>query len=63
MIKCDCCEKTLKVGDEYILFEEEHFCSDCYTENHITDYFLGGEFLGTDDDGVQEVIHGYEREW
>lgn len=63
MMRCDCCEKNLKIGDEYILFEGERFCSDCYTEDHTTHYFLGGEFLATEDDGVQEVVHGYERDW
>lgn len=55
-MKCDFCEKEidLKNHEPYIKFYGERACSKCYTASKITSYFVGGEFLATDDDGVEE---------
>ena len=53
-MKCDICEKDIDFKKGYIKFEGERVCSNCYTESTITSYFVGGEFLATDDDGVEE---------
>lgn len=46
---CEGCGKDLKVGDDYIRLEDdERYCSDCYEEETITHYTVGGEFVGDD---------------
>lgn len=46
---CEDCGKDLKVGDDYIRLEDdERYCSDCYEEETITHYTVGGEFVGDD---------------
>jgi len=54
---CNYCEKEIDKKDEYIAYEGERFCADCYEGSTVTSYFIGGEFLATDDDGVEE--HGF----
>lgn len=58
---CDYCEKTLTKGDSYIKFEDERICSDCSYSNTIISYFVDGEFIATDDDGV-EVYDSWDVE-
>lgn len=60
-MNCHYCEKTLYKGDSYIKFEGERTCSDCLYSDAITTYFVGGEFLATDDDGV-EVYDSWDVE-
>lgn len=55
-MKCENCEEKLRIGDVYIHdpSEDVRYCYGCYEENTITTYSVGGEFIGTDDDGVTE---------
>ena len=49
-MKCDYCEKEIKYNVSYIEFEGECICENCYETSTTTNYYVGGEFLGTDDD-------------
>lgn len=51
---CDTCEKEITKEDEYIKYKGERFCSECYESDVVVSYFIGGEFLATDGDGVEE---------
>lgn len=53
-MKCDFCEEEIVRGQSYIKFEGERACSKCCTKHTTINYYIGGEFLGTDDDGVEE---------
>lgn len=61
-MKCETCEKPLKRGDNYIEYEGERFCGDCYEGYTFRNYSVGGEFLATDDDGVAEYGHWNEED-
>ena len=52
--KCECCEEEITKKDEYIEYDGERFCSDCYQADTSTSYFIGGEYLANDGDGVVE---------
>lgn len=48
---CSCCDKDLKLGDNYIKLDEDtRYCEDCYEENSITYYTVGGEPVGDEND-------------
>lgn len=53
-MRCEICEKPLNKGDDYIEFEDDRYCGDCYEGYTNTTYTVGGEFLASDDDGVLE---------
>lgn len=61
-MKCEYCEKTLNKGDDYIEYEGERFCGDCYEGYTTTTYTVGGDFLAYDDDGVLEYSKWNEEE-
>lgn len=56
---CECCDKELSAGDTYIK-EDEHtrYCEDCYEEDTITFYTVGGESVGNDNE-----IESYDSMW
>ncbi len=56
---CECCDKDLSVGDTYIK-QDEHtrYCEDCYEEDIITFYTVGGEPVGNDNE-----IESYDGIW
>ena len=48
---CEACDKDLKPGDNYIKLDEDtRYCEDCYEENSITYYTVGGEPIGDEND-------------
>lgn len=48
---CEHCDKDLKPGDNYIKQDEDtRYCEDCYEENSITYYTVGGEPVGDEND-------------
>ena len=48
---CEACDKDLKLGDKYIKLDEDtRYCKDCYEENSITYYTVGGEPVGDEND-------------
>lgn len=47
-MKCDHCLAEIILGDNYIKDGEQRFCSDCYEEDTITNYYVGGEYQGDD---------------
>lgn len=51
---CDYCEETLTSDDRYIKYDDERYCSKCYTERIVSYYYVDGEFIETDDDGVEK---------
>lgn len=61
-MRCEHCGKPLKIGDEYIKFEGERFCDDCYQGYSIELFFIGGEYLATDDEGVERYCSWDEEE-
>lgn len=62
-MKCEYCEKELLKGDVYIHVgsEDVRYCHGCYSESTITRYSVGGEFVGTDEDGIEEY-HQMKKE-
>lgn len=56
---CEGCDKELHAGDEYIK-EDEHtrWCPDCYEEQIVTYYSVGGEPIGT-----SEEIEEFDYIW
>ena len=61
-MRCECCERELAKSDDYIKYEDERFCSNCYESEQSTLYFIEGEYLATDDDGVEEYGGWNEEE-
>lgn len=59
---CWSCEKPINKGDEYIKDEDGRYCSDCYESYQVTSYFVGGEFVGTNDDGAVEIYDWLDLE-
>lgn len=55
---CRSCDKRIKETDTYLENPEsdEFYCSNCYESYPITTYTIGGEFVGTDDDGWYEKM-------
>jgi len=48
---CEACDKDLKPGDNYIKRDEDtRYCEDCFEENSITYYTVGGEPVGDEND-------------
>lgn len=48
---CEACDKDLNPGDVYIKQDEDtRYCKDCYEENSITYYTVGGEPVGDEND-------------
>ena len=50
---CDSCEERIAPGQNYFKFENERHCDKCFTKDVITHYYIGGEFVCTDDDGEE----------
>lgn len=56
---CEACDKDLKLGDNYIKLDEDtRYCEDCYEENSITYYTVGGEHVG--DENELEAYDGFD---
>lgn len=48
---CSGCDKDLEPGDKYIKTDEDtRYCEDCYEENSITYYTVGGEPIGDENE-------------
>lgn len=47
---CECCENSISQGDDYIKDDDGRYCKNCYYSDTVTNYFIGGEFVGTTDD-------------
>lgn len=61
-VYCASCCRDLVDADCYIKVDEEtRYCSDCYEENTITTYFVGGEYVG-DDDSIVEYDDLYRED-
>lgn len=52
-MRCEYCEEPLTEEDRYIKYDDERYCSKCYTECIVSYYYVGGEFIETDD-GVKK---------
>lgn len=51
---CAHCDKDLNLGDDYIVVDEDQrYCSDCYEEETVTYYTVGGEHVGDENDILQ----------
>lgn len=61
-MKCEHCNKPLTKEDDYIKYEDDRYCSWCYSGYTSTFYTVGGEPLASDDDGVEEFGHWNEEE-
>jgi len=53
---CTHCEREIVRDEEFLLYaddedDENIYCSDCVEDYTVTNFMVGGEFLGTDDDG------------
>lgn len=60
-LRCACCEKDLKHGDVYLKVDEDtRYCEDCYEENTVTYYTVGGDNVGDDNDAG--VFDEWDRE-
>lgn len=61
-MRCDYCEKQLKIGDDYIhvLSEDVRYCGSCYESSTTTTYSVGGEYVG-DNDYVEEYYEFREE--
>lgn len=53
-MKCSYCEGKITVNDDYIKHDGERYCKKCYESSTVTEYSVGGNFLATDEDGVEE---------
>lgn len=60
--KCHHCDKHMPKGTEHVEFDDELYCMDCIEESTLTYYYLGGEFLATDDDGAVKVYAWEDEE-
>lgn len=47
---CEYCDKDLDLDDVYIKVGDTRYCSDCFEEDSITYYRVGGEFVGYEND-------------
>lgn len=47
---CSYCERPLKNREIVIVDSEGYICSDCYEEDSITFYRVGGEYFGDEND-------------
>lgn len=52
--KCDYCEQEIRQGDEYLKYDDGRYCKSCYNTDTVTYYYIGGEYIGTDNDDVAE---------
>lgn len=59
MRKCTYCEEEIPKNTEHIKGEDWIACENCFEESTMTNYYVGGEFVGTDED---EIIHVYDWE-
>ena len=60
IIECEYCGSRIKELDDYIKFEGERICHNCFSSCTITDYYVGGEYVGSTDDGVEEFTKGID---
>lgn len=51
-MKCAHCGKALKIGDEYIEYENDRYCADCYSTETTMIFKVGGEYLTNWKDGI-----------
>ncbi len=51
-MKCDYCEKEINKGDDYIKMcdSETRYCDECFSSDTTTNYYVGGEYVGNDND-------------
>ena len=60
--KCYYCETDMPKGTEHIIYDNDPVCMDCTDEYTITQYYVGGEYVGSDDDGDVEKVYAWEDE-
>lgn len=62
-MKCCSCEREITKSDEYIKYNDDRYCDDCFVRDVTISYFVGGGLLGTDSDGVKEYgwLEGQEE--
>lgn len=52
---CECCDRDLTPDDTYIVIDQDaRYCDDCYEEESLTSYTVGGEFVGDDNSILSE---------
>ena len=66
MKKCEYCGREIPFREDYLVYQpdyekvEKYYCENCFEEEQITVYFIGGEFVGEDGDGYEKV-YAYEN--
>lgn len=61
MKKCRYCENQIPHYTDYLKYEGEFICNNCYEEETVTNFYIGGEYCGNRDDGY-EKIYSWENE-
>ena len=50
-LECENCDAELHTGDDYIKIDDfTRYCSDCYSTEISTTYYIDGEYVGADND-------------
>lgn len=59
MKKCGYCDRKIPFGEDYLVYQPDHkaeyVCKNCFEEEQITVYFIGGELIVEDGDGYEKV--------
>jgi len=60
MRACYCCEKEIPSYTEHLKYDDEIICTSCFDEWTTTHYYVGGEYIGSDED--ENITHVYDWE-
>ena len=61
-LKCENCDKDLFIGADYIKVDEHtRYCIDCVQTVTTTSYYVGGEYVGDDDDVYEYSLSETEQ--
>ena len=66
MKKCEYCEREIPFREDYLVYQPdyeklaEYICENCFDEEQVTVYFIGGELTVEDTEGYEKV-YAYEN--